>query len=70
MNLHKMIDAKKRSKEQVKILYDDYNISNISEIGKDKKYLILTYGCQMNVHDSEYISGIMEYIGYTKAKDL
>ena len=70
MNLPKMIDAKKRSKEQVKILYDDYNISNISEIGKDKKYLILTYGCQMNVHDSEYISGIMEDIGYTKTKDL
>ena len=70
MNLPNMIDAKKRTKEKVKILYDDYNIDNIENIGKDKKYLILTYGCQMNVHDSEYISGIMEDIGYTKTEDM
>jgi len=70
MNLPKMSDAKKRTKEKVKILYDDYNTDNISNIGKDKKYLILTYGCQMNVHDSEYISGIMEDIGYTKTEDM
>ena len=70
MNLPKMSDAKKRTKEEVKILYDDYNIDNINDIGKDKKYLILTYGCQMNVHDSEYISGIMEDIGYTKTDDM
>ena len=55
MNLPNMLDAKKRTNQEVKILYDDY--PNIGNIGKDKKYLILTYGCQMNVHDSEYISG-------------
>lgn len=70
MNLPNMKDAKKRTKEEVKILYDDYNIDSISDLGKDKKYLILTYGCQMNVHDSEYISGIMEDIGYTKTEDM
>ena len=70
MNLPNMQDAKKRTKEEVKILYDDYNIDNIENIGKDKLYLILTYGCQMNVHDSEYISGIMEDIGYTKTEDM
>ena len=70
MNLPNMMDAKKRSNKEVKILYDDYNIDNIENIGKDKKYLILTYGCQMNVHDSEYISGIMEDIGYTKTEDM
>lgn len=70
MNLPNMIDAKKRSNNKVEILYDDYNIDDIKDIGIDKKYLILTYGCQMNVHDSEYISGIMEDMGYTKTDDM
>ncbi len=70
MNLPKMNEAKKRTKNEVKILYDDYNSLNISNLGKDKKYLILTYGCQMNEHDSEYISGIMEDIGYEKTMDM
>ncbi len=30
----------------------------------DKKYLILTYGCQMNVHESEKLAGILENLGY------
>ena len=29
-----------------------------------KKYLILTYGCQMNVHESEKLAGILETNGY------
>ena len=29
-----------------------------------KKYLVLTYGCQMNVHESEKLSGILEKNGY------
>ena len=70
MNLPNMLDAKKRTKEEPKILYDDYNVNEINDIGKDKKYLILTYGCQMNVHDSEYISGIMKDMGYTKTEDM
>ena len=70
MNLPNMLAAKKRTKTAVKVLYDDYNVSNIDDIGKNKKYLILTYGCQMNVHDSEYISGIMEDIGYTKTDEM
>lgn len=34
-----------------------------------KKYFIETYGCQMNVHDSEKISGILGNIGYEPATD-
>ena len=67
MNLPNMLEAKTRGKSECKIIYDDYDGDLI---GKDKKYLILTYGCQMNVHDSEYISGIMEDIGYTKAEEM
>ncbi len=67
MNLPNMLEAKTRGKSECKIIYDDYDGDLI---GKDKKYLILTYGCQMNVHDSEYISGIMEDIGYTKTEEM
>jgi len=31
------------------------------------KYFIVTYGCQMNVHESEKIAGILEGLGYTEA---
>ncbi len=70
MNLPNMADAKRRTKKEIKILYDDYNSDEYSELGKDKKYLILTYGCQMNVHDSENIAGIMEDVGYTRTEDM
>ena len=33
------------------------------------KYFIFTYGCQMNVHESEKLAGILEERGYKKAKD-
>ncbi len=32
------------------------------------KYFIHTYGCQMNVHDSEKIAGILEKMGYTSCE--
>lgn len=35
-----------------------------------KKYRILTYGCQMNVRDSEIIAGLLEGIGYVPAEAL
>ncbi len=35
----------------------------------NKKYLILTYGCQMNVHESEKLAGILEDNGYEVCTD-
>ena len=32
-------------------------------------YQVRTYGCQMNVHDSERISGLLEGAGYVRAED-
>jgi tRNA-2-methylthio-N6-dimethylallyladenosine synthase len=32
------------------------------------KYFIETYGCQMNVHDSERMSGLLEQSGYDRAE--
>ena len=70
MNLPNMLNAKIRGKSKVEVLYDDYNTCEIDNIGNDKKYLILTYGCQMNVHDSEYIAGIMDDLGYTSTLEM
>ncbi len=33
-----------------------------------RSYEVRTYGCQMNVHDSERLSGLLEDAGYTKAE--
>ena len=33
----------------------------------DKYYFIMTYGCQMNIHESEKIAGILEELGYKAA---
>ena len=32
-----------------------------------KKYYITTYGCQMNLHESEKIAGILTDLGYSLA---
>ena len=34
-----------------------------------KKYLIETFGCQMNVHDSERMAGLLEQAGYEATDD-
>ena len=71
MNLPNMKDAKVRSKNKVSIKRDDYVIpDSVKNIGINKKYFILTYGCQMNVHDSENISAIMEDLKYTRTDTM
>ena len=34
-----------------------------------RTYEVITYGCQMNVHDSERISGLLDEAGYLRAPD-
>lgn len=34
-----------------------------------KKYLIETFGCQMNFHDSERMAGLLEQAGYERTED-
>ncbi len=60
-----MNEAKKRHRENVEYIYTDVVKNNKY---KDKKYFIKTYGCQMNVHDSEEISGLLENLGYTRVE--
>ena len=71
MNLPNLKEAKVRTKNKVDIVNNAYNIpEEVKNIGKNKTYHIITYGCQMNVHDSENISAIMEDLGYTKNEDM
>src|SRR4051794_11069943 len=37
--------------------------------GLPRTYQVRTYGCQMNVHDSERLSGLLEQAGYVRAVD-
>ena len=34
-----------------------------------KKYKIITYGCQMNLHESEKIAGILTELGYSETEN-
>ncbi|MBQ8681425.1 MAG: tRNA (N6-isopentenyl adenosine(37)-C2)-methylthiotransferase MiaB [Bacilli bacterium] len=71
MNLPNLNDARTRTKSPTIIKRDEYQVpATIKEIGKNKYYCIYTYGCQMNVHDSENISAIMEDMSYTKCDDM
>jgi tRNA-2-methylthio-N6-dimethylallyladenosine synthase len=36
----------------------------------EKKYHIVTYGCQMNVHESEKMAGILRRMGYVETKSV
>lgn len=36
----------------------------------NRTYLIHTFGCQMNVHDSEHIAGVLEADGFTASANL
>ncbi|MGZ4625080.1 MAG: tRNA (N6-isopentenyl adenosine(37)-C2)-methylthiotransferase MiaB [Kineosporiaceae bacterium] len=37
--------------------------------GSERTYEVRTFGCQMNVHDSERLSGLLEAAGYMRADD-
>ncbi|WP_017753836.1 tRNA (N6-isopentenyl adenosine(37)-C2)-methylthiotransferase MiaB [Calidifontibacillus oryziterrae] len=57
-------DAKKRGKEDVKV-HRGYDIpEDMVGIGKNKKFYIRTYGCQMNEHDTEVMAGILSEMGF------
>ncbi len=71
MNLPNIKDARARSNESVCVKRDEYVVPTLMKNqGKGQGYCIYTYGCQMNVHDSENISAIMEEMGYSKVEDM
>lgn len=41
---------------------------NTLKLNATKKFLLKTYGCQMNFHDSERMTGMMEHAGYQRTE--
>lgn len=67
MHLPNMKDAKKRTNQ--KVLYVE-NENKVEKKFEGKKYFLKTYGCQMNVHDSEEIRKYLEMLGFIETKTL
>ena len=63
MNLPNYKEERKRTNKNVEFIY--LNDEENNNILKNKKYFLKTYGCQMNVHDSEEIAYILESVGMT-----
>ena len=71
MNLPNLKEARIRSGKKSTVYRNDYEIpQSIKDYGIGKKYYMLTYGCQMNVHDSENIKAILEDLKYTETTEM
>ncbi|MCU6707184.1 tRNA (N6-isopentenyl adenosine(37)-C2)-methylthiotransferase MiaB [Paenibacillus sp. J5C_2022] len=62
-------EEKKRGKEEVQVHYDFSIPEQLRRFGEGRYYLIYTYGCQMNEHDTEVMKGMFEEMGYTATED-
>lgn len=67
MKTPNMLDAKKRNQNDIKYVKYD---KEFDEFGKDKKFFVRTYGCQMNEHDSEKIKGMLKSVGFSESDDI
>ena len=62
-------DAKVRGKSDV--VHSDFNIDEkFKGMGKGRKFYIKTYGCQMNIHDTEIMAGIFTALDYEHTTDV
>ncbi|MCR5788159.1 MAG: tRNA (N6-isopentenyl adenosine(37)-C2)-methylthiotransferase MiaB [Bacilli bacterium] len=68
MNLPNIKEDRKRENKKTEFIYlnEEYDKNAF----KGQKYFIRTYGCQMNVHDSEEISAHLENIGFVKTEEM
>lgn len=65
-----LMEAKKRTKKEANIVSDAYGVpTSLKHLGKGKTYHVKTYGCQMNMRDSEALNAILEELGFTKEED-
>ena len=71
MNLPDLKEARIRTDKKVNIKRDDYKVTDtVRGYFNSKKYHIITYGCQMNVHDSENFKAIMEDMGLSNTDNM
>ncbi len=60
--------ARKRTKNPPR--YEKFSIPDeFRGMGEGRKFLIKTYGCQMNEHDSEVMAGILMELGYEPTEE-
>ncbi|MCA0969060.1 tRNA (N6-isopentenyl adenosine(37)-C2)-methylthiotransferase MiaB [Halobacillus litoralis] len=64
-----MRDAQRRKNKDTEVHYDFSIPNDMNMAGHGKKYMIRTYGCQMNEHDTEVMAGIFEEMGYASTSN-
>ena len=67
MNIPDLCIAKDRKKTNINYINLEMDYQPIF---KGKKYFLRTYGCQMNVHDSEEIKYYLEMLGFSSTNKL
>ena len=67
MHLPNLEVAKDRTKKEN--VYIELN-ENYKKVFNNKKYFLRTYGCQMNVHDSEAIRSYLETLGFINTEKI
>ncbi|WP_436861907.1 tRNA (N6-isopentenyl adenosine(37)-C2)-methylthiotransferase MiaB [Staphylococcus caeli] len=63
-------EARKRGKEEINYNRDFQIDEKYRNMGQGKTFLIKTYGCQMNAHDTEVMAGILGALGYTPTEEM
>ena len=63
-------EARKRYGNKVSIIRDFKIDEDKKNIGLNKKYIVKTYGCQMNERDSENVCAILEGMGYERTNTI
>lgn len=63
-------EAKKRGKQEVQYNRDFHIDEKYKGMGNGRTFLIKTYGCQMNAHDTEVMAGILKALGYSATSDI
>lgn len=63
-------EARKRGKQDINYNRDFHIEDKFEGMGKGRTFLIKTYGCQMNAHDTEVMAGILQALGYTATEDI
>lgn len=57
--------------KKIKIINFKITVSEfLKKFSKDKKYFVITHGCQSNIHDSEIIKGILNKIGFSLSDNI